>query len=82
MGHVYLPGADSATMAIVAISDTGAATVLRTVKTAEGAHCVTAGDRADIFVCDPRHGQLLLFKDAVPTGTVSAVLRNDLSTGG
>jgi len=66
LGHVYLPGGDSATMAIVGISAAGSATVLMTVKTAKGAHCATADDRDGIYVCDPSHGQLLLFKDALP----------------
>jgi hypothetical protein len=66
LGHVYMPGGESATMAIVRISAAGSATVLRTVATAKGAHCVTADDRGGIYVCDPSHGQLLRFKDALP----------------
>jgi hypothetical protein len=44
LGRIYLPGGDSATMAIVGISAAGSATVLRTVKTAKGAHCATTND--------------------------------------
>jgi hypothetical protein len=36
--HVYLPGAESATMAIVGISAQGRAAVVQTVRTAPGAH--------------------------------------------
>jgi hypothetical protein len=65
-GHVYLPGADSATMAIVGISAAGAATVMTTVKTTKGAHCATVDDRNRVYVCDPENGQILMFKDQFP----------------
>jgi DNA-binding beta-propeller fold protein YncE len=67
LAHVYLPGADSGTIAIVGISASGAATVLKTAHTVEGAHCVTADDRDQIYVCDLTHGKILVFKDASPT---------------
>jgi DNA-binding beta-propeller fold protein YncE len=66
-GHVYLPGADSGTIAIIGISASGAATVLKTADTVEGAHCVTADDRDQVYVCDPTHGKILVFKDTLPT---------------
>jgi hypothetical protein len=65
LGHVYVPGADSGTIAIVGISASGAATVLKTADTVEGAHCVTADDRDQIYVCDPMHGKILVFKDTL-----------------
>ena len=40
LAHVYLPSADSGTIAIVGISSSGGASVLKTAKTVEGAHCV------------------------------------------
>jgi hypothetical protein len=61
--HVYLPGARSATMAIIGISDAGVPTVLTTVKTAVGAHCVTADNLGKAYVCDPKRGRLLIFVD-------------------
>jgi DNA-binding beta-propeller fold protein YncE len=64
LGHAYLPGEESATMAIIGISSAGSATVLKTIQTARGAHCATADDRDQVYVCDPSKGQLLLFKDA------------------
>jgi hypothetical protein len=64
LAHAYLPGEESATMAIVGISGKGAATVLATVKTAEGAHCAAADDRDQVYVCDPAKGRVLIFKDA------------------
>jgi DNA-binding beta-propeller fold protein YncE len=64
--HAYLPGASSATMAFVGIAANGQPMVLGTVPTATGAHCVTADDRGNAWVCDPDRGQLLVFKDAYP----------------
>jgi len=61
--HLYLPGDESATMAIIAVSDKGMLTVLGTVPTVEGAHCVTSDERGHAYVCDPTHGQLLVVSD-------------------
>ena len=68
LAHVYLPGADSGTIAIVGISSSGAAMVLKTAETVEGAHCVTADDRDQVYVCDPAHGKILVFKDSLRSG--------------
>lgn len=68
LAHVYLPGADSGTIAIVGISSNGAATVLKTAETVEGAHCATVDDRDQVYVCDPAHGRILVFKDSLPPG--------------
>jgi DNA-binding beta-propeller fold protein YncE len=68
LAHVYLPGADSGTIAIVGISSSGAATVLKNAETVEGAHCVTADDRDQVYVCDPAHGKILVFKDSLRSG--------------
>jgi DNA-binding beta-propeller fold protein YncE len=65
LAHVYLPGAESATIAIVAISPNGASKVLRTAETVEGAHCATVDDRDQVYVCDPVHGKILVFKDSL-----------------
>ena len=53
LADVYLPGADSGTIAVVGVSTTGAARALKTTATVEGAHCVTADDRDQVHVCDP-----------------------------
>ena len=66
LAHVYVPGADSETLAIIGISASGEARVLKTVDTVAGAHCVTADDRGQVYVCDPEHGKILVFKDALP----------------
>ena len=53
-------------MAILGISKAGALTLLSTVKTARGAHCVAADDHHQAWICDPDHGQLLLVDDTYP----------------
>lgn len=64
--HAYVPGAASATMAVVGISPSGKPSVLATVPTAKGGHCVTADDINNAYVCDPHNGQLLIFHDSLP----------------
>ncbi len=66
LAHLYLPGATSATMAFIGVSAVGQLSVLGTVPTAQGAHCVTADDRGHAWVCDVNRGQLLVFKDSYP----------------
>jgi DNA-binding beta-propeller fold protein YncE len=66
LAHAYLPGAKSATMAFIGISPAGQATVLGTVATARYAHCAAADERANVYVCDPVRGRLLVFHDAYP----------------
>jgi DNA-binding beta-propeller fold protein YncE len=66
--HAYLPGAQSATMAVVDISSSGQPSVLSTMTTAKGSHCVTVDDLNNAYVCDPRNGQLLIFHDSVSQG--------------
>jgi len=63
LSHAYLPGAESATMAIIRISARGSTTLAKTIKTAKGAHCVTVDDHNRVYVCDPANGRLLLFQD-------------------
>jgi hypothetical protein len=64
--HLYLPGASSATMAIVGVSATGTLSLLGTVATARDAHCVVADNQRHAWVCDPNHGQLLQVTDPFP----------------
>jgi hypothetical protein len=61
--HLYVPGASSATLAILAVKDTGELATLTTLPTARGAHCVTADDQGGVWVCDPEQGRLLYWKD-------------------
>ena len=64
--HGYLPGEESATMAVIGISAKGEPTVLQTVKTARGSHCAAADDRGNVYICDPSAGRLLVLKDRFP----------------
>jgi hypothetical protein len=64
--HGYLPGEDSATMAVIGISSKEEATVLQTVNTARGSHCAAADDRGNVYICDPLPGRLLVLKDRFP----------------
>ncbi len=66
--HLYLPGSRSGTMAILGVASTGELSLLGTVKTANGAHCVVSDDQRQAWVCDPEHGQLLLVIDTLPAG--------------
>jgi len=66
LAHLYLPGATSATMAIVGVSASGTLSLLGTIATARDAHCVAADTHATAWVCDPDHGQLLQITDSFP----------------
>ena len=63
LSHLYLPGGKSATMAVLGVSREGKLSLLGTVPTAAGAHCVV-GANGSVFVCDPKKGRLLVFRDA------------------
>jgi hypothetical protein len=66
LSHAYLPGAKSATMALIGVSASGQLSLLDTVSTAQGAHCVAADAAGNAYVCDPAHGRLLAFHDGHP----------------
>jgi hypothetical protein len=60
LSHLYL---SSDMLSVIGVSDQGEFTLLATEKTSEGAHCTIGDDQDNIWVCDPQHGQLLLYKD-------------------
>jgi hypothetical protein len=64
--HLYLPGDESATMAVIGVGAKGQLSVLATVPTVDGAHCVTTDEKGHAYVCDPSHGRLLLIQDTWP----------------
>ncbi len=64
--HLYLPGDESATLAIFGVSPGGALTLLGTSPTVKEAHCVVSDDRGGAWVCDPKGGRLLLVRDPFP----------------
>ncbi len=61
--HLYVPGGESATMAILAVGAGGTLTAIENIPTAAGSHCVAADRRGHTYVCDPAEGRLLLFRD-------------------
>jgi len=67
LAHLYLPGGESATMATIGISSEGKGSVLGMVSTAKDSHCVTTDGRDQVYVCDPAHGRILVFKDSLPS---------------
>jgi hypothetical protein len=66
LSHLYVPGGESATMAILGVAPDGVLKPLATVPTAPDAHCVASDVLGNAYVCDPKKGQLLVFVDALP----------------
>ena len=66
LAHLYVPGGDSATLTILGVAANGKLDVLGSVATAEDAHCVAADDAGHAYVCDPKHGALLVVTDPFP----------------
>jgi DNA-binding beta-propeller fold protein YncE len=66
LAHLYVPGGDSATLTILGVAASGKLDVLGAVATAEDAHCVAADDAGHAYVCDPKHGALLVVTDPFP----------------
>ena len=64
--HLYLPGDESATMAIFGVDAAGTLSLLGTAPTAKDAHCVTTDERGNAYVCDPEGGRLLVVHDPYP----------------
>lgn len=69
LSHLYLPGAKSATLAIVAVSKEGRLSLLGSFPTASGGHCVAVDDNGTSYVCDPKGGRLLVLPDTFPAST-------------
>ncbi|MDQ6893958.1 MAG: hypothetical protein M3167_14900 [Acidobacteriota bacterium] len=61
--RLYLPGGKSANMAIFDVSPEGMLSLRRVVPTAEGGHCVAAAPNGTAYVCDPKKGRLLAFRE-------------------
>lgn len=67
LSHLYVPAADAATLSILGVGAHGELAPLGTIPTAPEAHCVAADDRANVYVCDPRRGALLVLRDPHPS---------------
>lgn len=61
--HLYLPGSKSATMGISSVSSEGMLSLVRTVPSVSGGHCVSMAPNGKVYVCDPHQGRLLVIKD-------------------
>lgn len=61
--HLYVPGARSATLTILALAPGPGLHAVATVPTARGAHCVATDGRDKAYVCDPRQGRILAVTD-------------------
>ena len=66
LSHLYVPAGDSATLTVLGVGARGDMVVLGTFPTAPEAHCVTADDAGNAYVCDPGKGSLLVFRDPYP----------------
>jgi hypothetical protein len=53
-------------MAVLGVSAKGELSLLGSFPTATGAHCVAADGAGNVFICDPKRGRLLLFRDEYP----------------
>jgi hypothetical protein len=50
-------------MAVLAVASDGKLSPVATVPTAKDAHCVAADDNGGAWICDPKGGRLLLYRD-------------------
>ncbi|MDB4956025.1 MAG: hypothetical protein JWO36_3594 [Myxococcales bacterium] len=66
LGHLYVPGGDSATLSIIGVGAGGKLDVLGSVAVAEDSSCVVADDTGHAYVCDPKGGALLVVTDPYP----------------
>jgi len=66
LGHLYVPGGDSATLTILGVGAGGKLSVLGSVAAAGDSHCVAADDLGHAYVCDPKQGALLVVTDPYP----------------
>ena len=69
LGHLYVPGAKDAQVAVVAVSKNGGLAALGRFPTAPRAHCVAAEPGGRFYVCDPPHGAVIEFRDPFPAET-------------
>ena len=66
LSHLYVPGGDSATLTILGVAASGKLSVLGSVEVAADSHCVTVDELGHAYVCDPKHGSLLVVTDPFP----------------
>jgi len=64
--HLYVPSGKTSTLSILGVSRAGELQHLATYPAAAGSHCVVADRRGSVYVCDPKAGRLLVFRDVLP----------------
>lgn len=63
LSHLYLSSARIGTFSIFDARKRGSMPLLGSAPLSPGSHCVASDDENQVWVCDPDHGQLLLFQD-------------------
>jgi DNA-binding beta-propeller fold protein YncE len=66
-GHLYVPSGKSATLSIFGVDVDGKPSLLKSFPKAGGS-CAATDSKGNVYVCDPKGGKLLVFKDDVPPG--------------
>jgi hypothetical protein len=66
--HLYSASGNTFELSIMAVSPSGALSILGTVPTTDRAFSVAADDRGHAWVIDPDHGQVLRITDPFPKG--------------
>lgn len=66
LSHLYVPGGDAATLTILGVAASGKLDVLGKVAVAADSHCVTTDELGHAYVCDPKHGSILVVTDPFP----------------
>jgi DNA-binding beta-propeller fold protein YncE len=64
--HLYVPGATSATLAILGVGGDGSLTELGKAASPAGGHCVVSDQGGRAYLCDPKDGRLSVFQDRFP----------------
>ena len=61
--HLYVPGARSASLAILGVDEKGTLTELGRADSPAGGHCVVSDQQGHAYICDPKAGRLMVFPD-------------------
>jgi len=65
LSHLYITSGKSATLSVLGVSPKGELSLLGVGQAANRAHCVAGDDQNNIWVCDPKQGQLLRYRDTL-----------------
>lgn len=58
--RLYVPGGPSATLTVLTVTPSGRLKHRASLPTAADAHCVVSDGHGTVYVCDPRHGRLVV----------------------